>query len=121
MTTALATPRIREGFTTITPFVTVREAGLLDFLVQTFGAEQTGVTPHHPPGLHREVRVGTSMMMISEGLAGVATKPGAFHVFVEEKSIRDIAAALDRSEGAVKQLQLRALENLRKSMESRHG
>jgi RNA polymerase sigma-70 factor (ECF subfamily) len=36
--------------------------------------------------------------------------------FVEEKSIRDVAAALDRSEGAVKQLQLRALQNLRKSM-----
>ncbi len=41
--------------------------------------------------------------------------------FVEEKSIREIAAALDRSEGAVKQLQLRALENLRKSMEGRRG
>ena len=40
--------------------------------------------------------------------------------FVEEKSIREIAAALGRSEGAVKQLQLRALENLRKSM-GRHG
>ena len=36
--------------------------------------------------------------------------------FVEEKSIREVAAALERSEGAVKQLQLRALENLRKSM-----
>jgi RNA polymerase sigma-70 factor (ECF subfamily) len=36
--------------------------------------------------------------------------------FVEEKSIREVAAALDRSEGAVKQLQLRALENLRKSL-----
>jgi RNA polymerase sigma-70 factor (ECF subfamily) len=36
--------------------------------------------------------------------------------FVEEKSIREIAAALDRSEGAVKQLQLRALANLRKEM-----
>jgi RNA polymerase sigma-70 factor (ECF subfamily) len=36
--------------------------------------------------------------------------------FVEEKSIREIAAALDRSEGAVKQLQLRALANLRKGM-----
>jgi RNA polymerase sigma-70 factor (ECF subfamily) len=36
--------------------------------------------------------------------------------FVEEKSIREVAAALDRSAGAVKQLQLRALENLRKSM-----
>jgi RNA polymerase sigma-70 factor (ECF subfamily) len=40
--------------------------------------------------------------------------------FVEEKSIRDVAAALDRSEGAVKQLQLRALESLRKSM-GHHG
>ena len=41
--------------------------------------------------------------------------------FVEEKSIRDIAVALNRSEGAVKQLQLRALENLRKDMEGRRG
>ena len=40
--------------------------------------------------------------------------------FVEDRSVRDIAAALDRSEGAVKQLQLRALENLRKVM-GRHG
>ena len=40
--------------------------------------------------------------------------------FVEERSIRDVAAALDRSEGAVKQLQLRALENLRKGI-GRHG
>jgi RNA polymerase sigma-70 factor (ECF subfamily) len=39
--------------------------------------------------------------------------------FVEEKSIRAVAAALGRSEGAVKQLQLRALQNLRKSMEGR--
>ena len=36
--------------------------------------------------------------------------------FVGEKSIREVAAALNRSEGAVKQLQLRALEHLRKSM-----
>jgi RNA polymerase sigma-70 factor (ECF subfamily) len=40
--------------------------------------------------------------------------------FVGEKSIREVAAALGRSEGAVKQLQLRALENLRKHMGS-HG
>jgi RNA polymerase sigma-70 factor (ECF subfamily) len=36
--------------------------------------------------------------------------------FLDEKSIRDVAAALERSEGAIKQLQLRALENLRRSM-----
>jgi RNA polymerase sigma-70 factor (ECF subfamily) len=33
--------------------------------------------------------------------------------FGEEKTIREIAAALNRSEGAVKQLQFRGLENLR--------
>lgn len=33
--------------------------------------------------------------------------------FADEKSIREIAAELGRSEGAVKQLQFRALENLR--------
>ncbi len=33
--------------------------------------------------------------------------------FVQQRSIREIALTLGRSEGAVKQLQLRALENLR--------
>jgi RNA polymerase sigma-70 factor, ECF subfamily len=37
--------------------------------------------------------------------------------FAEEKSIREIAAALGKSEGAVKQLQFRALEKLRALME----
>ena len=36
--------------------------------------------------------------------------------FAEEKSIREIAEKLGRSEGAVKQLQFRALENLRKKL-----
>ena len=40
--------------------------------------------------------------------------------FVEGRSIREVAVALDRSEGAVKQLQLRALENLRKDA-GHHG
>ena len=41
--------------------------------------------------------------------------------FVDQRSIREIAAALNRSEGAIKQLQLRALENLRKYLEGRDG
>ncbi len=36
--------------------------------------------------------------------------------FIEQRSIREIAAELGRSEGTVKQLQLRALENLRKKL-----
>lgn len=36
--------------------------------------------------------------------------------FVDQKSIREVAQELGRSEGAVKQLQLRALENLRQRL-----
>jgi RNA polymerase sigma-70 factor, ECF subfamily len=41
--------------------------------------------------------------------------------FVEEKSIREIAEELGRTEGAVKQLQFRALKALRARMEEAHG
>jgi len=41
--------------------------------------------------------------------------------FVEQKSIREIAQELGRSEGAVKQLQLRAIESLRAQMEGAHA
>lgn len=41
--------------------------------------------------------------------------------FVEQKSIREIAGELDRSEGAIKQLQLLAIENLRAQMEGAHA
>jgi RNA polymerase sigma-70 factor, ECF subfamily len=41
--------------------------------------------------------------------------------FVEQKSIREIAEALGRTEGAVKQLQFRALETLRDRMRDVHA
>jgi DNA-directed RNA polymerase specialized sigma24 family protein len=40
---------------------------------------------------------------------------------VEQRSIREIAGRLGKSEGAVKQLQLRALERLRAQMEGGHA
>ena len=41
--------------------------------------------------------------------------------FVGQKSLREMASELGRSEGAIKQLQLRALENLRERMRGNHG
>ena len=41
--------------------------------------------------------------------------------FVQQKSIREVAKALDRSEGAIKQLQFRGLEALRTRMGEHHG
>jgi len=41
--------------------------------------------------------------------------------FAEQRTIREIAVALQRSEGAVKQLQFRGLENLRTRMGEKNG
>jgi RNA polymerase sigma-70 factor, ECF subfamily len=41
--------------------------------------------------------------------------------FVEQRSIRDIAVELGRSEGAIKQLQFRALQTLRTLLRSHHA
>ena len=55
------------------------------------------------------------LFKLVEGLSGDQQSVVVMR-FAEEKSIREIAEALGRSEGAVKQLQLRALENLRKKL-----
>ena len=57
---------VREGFTTITPYLQVPDSGLFDFLTTVFGAVETGRTTT-PRGLHREVQIGDSMLMIGEG------------------------------------------------------
>jgi RNA polymerase sigma-70 factor, ECF subfamily len=44
-----------------------------------------------------------------------------FQRFVQQRSIREIAQQLKRSEGAVKQLQFRALEKLRSQMEGAYA
>lgn len=40
--------------------------------------------------------------------------------FVDQKSLREVGLELGRSEGAIKQLQFRALQNLRMRMRNRH-
>ena len=86
MTSVSTTTAIREGFTTVTPYIRVREAGLLDFLVQVFDAQETFSGQGSGGGMHREVRVGDSMLMIGEGTgAGIMpVRPVSFHVFVKD-------------------------------------
>ena len=94
MSTAIVTTQAREGFTTITPYLRVREAGLLDFLTRVFGAVETASTPAGAGSVHREVRVGNSMIMIGEGGPDgvVPFRPAEFHVYVE-----DVDAAFQRA------------------------
>ena len=48
-------------------------------------------------------------------------KQVVYERFVEQRSIKEIAQRLKKTEGAVKQLQLRAVQNLRAQMEGSHG
>jgi uncharacterized glyoxalase superfamily protein PhnB len=84
MTTSTAAP-IREGFHTVTPYITVPEGSkLIDFLKHTFGAEEL-VRHALPAGFHAEVRIGDSPVMIGSGesIRG-QEKLGAFHVYVPD-------------------------------------
>ena len=72
MTTAIENPAkaghyaTREGFTTVTPYIWVPDRGLADFLVRTFDAVETRVADNLGHGVHRELRIGSSMVMIGE-------------------------------------------------------
>ena len=94
MPTVLAPVDVREGFTTVTPYLRVPDAGFVDFLVKTFGAVETSSNPAGAGSTHREVRIGNSMLMIGEGGTPTAEerRPQAFHVFIE-----DVDAAFDRA------------------------
>lgn len=85
MTTATLTPGVREGFTTVTPYIWVPDRGLADFLIRTFDAVETRVAENPGHGIHREMRIGDSMVMIGEsGRTDVPARPQAFHVFVAD-------------------------------------
>ncbi|HEV8393656.1 MAG TPA: VOC family protein [Vicinamibacterales bacterium] len=94
MTTTLSlaaptTTRAREGFTTITPYIQTKDSRLTEFLKQAFGAVEIESTTT-PRGVHRELRVGTSMVMVSEsteegvGEGAAPIRPAAYHVYVED-------------------------------------
>lgn len=93
MATALAGPpkggnyvNIREGFLTVTPYVWVPDRGLADFLIRVFDAVETSVMDNPGHGLHREMRVGNSMVMLGEtgDQKPGMSRPVAFHVFVDD-------------------------------------
>jgi len=90
MTTTLTnaaptTTRAREGFTTVTPYIQTKDSRLTEFLKQAFGAVETEVTKG-PRGVHRELRIGDSMLMVGESIeeGGVSIRPAAYHLYVED-------------------------------------
>ena len=84
-TAAPTTTTAREGFTTVTPYVTTRDSAFTEFVKQAFGAIETETTTG-PRGVHRELRIGDSMIMVGETAEEgvVPVRPAAYHIYVED-------------------------------------
>jgi len=79
---------IPPGFRMVTPYL-VAENGLalLDFVKDAFGAEEI-MRAVMPTGVHAEVRMGDSVLMMGGGLPGKkfpgTLQPNALHLYVED-------------------------------------
>src|SRR5277367_2336857 len=81
---------IPQGYRTITPYLTVADAPqLINFVKQTFGAEETFRGTGSAGGVHCELRVGNTMLMVGggtgEGSSWSGTpSPSSLHIYVPD-------------------------------------
>jgi len=107
MSSTTANP-IRAGFHTITPYVTVPEAAeMIEFVKSAFGAQELMRDTGSAGGIHAEVRIGDSMMMIGGGSAFRGTPtPTMFQYYVP-----DVDEVYARAVAAGATVQLRLIED----------
>jgi len=87
--TKKAVPYIREGFRTVSPYVLVGGAAkFIDFLVEAFGAVEKGRVPM-PNGkiMHAEVKIGDSMIELSDGNEQYGPSPVTIHLTVPNAEV----------------------------------
>lgn len=84
--TRTAVKPVREGFHTITPYLIVNEAAeLIDFVKEAFGAEQLYRGTGSAGGIHAELKIGDSIVMMGGGGAWRGTpKPTGIHLYVKD-------------------------------------
>jgi uncharacterized glyoxalase superfamily protein PhnB len=81
--------KIREGFRTVTPYLTVANVQAeVEFLNRAFGAEGQIYGLGSAGGFHAEYKIGDSMIMIGGGGEGSTWKgppmPGSLHLYVDD-------------------------------------
>jgi PhnB protein len=87
-----AKPRVDPvpaGYRTLTAYPVAQDApGLIEFVKRAFGAEERFRAVGSTGGIHAEVRIGDSMMMMGGGGSGLAWRgesiPMAFHFYVPD-------------------------------------
>ena len=74
----------REGFHTVTPYIIAKPADeLVEFVKQAFGAVESMRATGSAGGLHCEVKIGDSVVMIGGG-PKFDTRPVAIHLYVAD-------------------------------------
>jgi uncharacterized glyoxalase superfamily protein PhnB len=106
---------IPEGYHTLTPFLTVRNAErAIEFYKQAFGAQERGVAKG-PDGkvMHAEVKIGDSVIMLSDEYPefgslspqSVGGSPMGLHIYIE-----NVDAAFDRAVKAGAQVEMPVMD-----------
>lgn len=80
-----STKPIREGYHTVTPYLIVQDAAqLIDFVKQVFEATETFRGTGSAGGIHAEVRIGNSMVMIGGGGAWSGEpSPATLYLYID--------------------------------------
>jgi PhnB protein len=83
--TAATLSYVREGFHCVTPYVVAGQgAEMIDFVKQVFGAQEMSRGIGSGGGIHCELRIGDSMLMMGGGGAYTGPRnPAALHYYVE--------------------------------------
>ncbi|MFZ1140724.1 MAG: VOC family protein [Candidatus Sulfotelmatobacter sp.] len=106
---------IPEGYHTLTPYLTVRDAArAIEFYKQAFGAQERGVMKA-PDGkvMHAELKIGDSIIMLADefpayGALSPQTSGGAgmgLHIYVE-----GVDAAFDRAVKAGAEIEMPVMD-----------
>ncbi|MGA2745248.1 MAG: VOC family protein [Candidatus Sulfotelmatobacter sp.] len=79
---------VPRGFRMVTPYLVAEDGlGLLEFTKQGLGAEEI-MRAVMPTGVHSEVRLGDTTLMVGGGIAGKkfpgTLQPNALHIYVED-------------------------------------
>ena len=84
--------RIPEGYTTVTPSITLRDtAKAIEFYKRAFGAEERGIM-RGPDGkvMHAEIKIGNSIVMMNDEVMGSRSaetqggSPVSFYLYFED-------------------------------------
>jgi PhnB protein len=77
------TPAVPDGYRTLSPYLLVEDAeGLLSFVSNVFGTQVRERMVGEAGGLHAELELGDSLLMVGEG--GGSTFPAMLHVYVHD-------------------------------------